>query len=123
MKELYLEFGEKYFTIDFTALDGFLFIDDSNREVSETTEHVNRGEDGNVISSYTDTKTMVNGKEINGVRYEVISGMLATVLEHTAGDDDDDLLGAKRALEKMPFAYKIAFNTLLEYKIIKEIKL
>lgn len=35
-------------------------------------------------------------------------------------DESDTSLGADRALEKTPLSYKFAFNTLIEYGILKE---
>ena len=122
MKNLYLEFGGKNYFIDFENLDDFLWVDDLDREVSETEIIIRKNENDEVVNSEEIRRENINQKEINGVRYEIITGMIQTVLEHSAGDDDDDLLGAKRALEKMPFAYKLAFNTLIKYEIIKEVK-
>jgi hypothetical protein len=122
MKNFYLEFGGKHYFIDFEELDNFLWVDDMDREVSETETRTIYTAEGKENGSEVTKKETVNEKEINGVRYEIITGMIQTVLEYSAGDDDDDLLGAKRALEKMPFAYKLAFNTLIKYEIIKEVK-
>jgi hypothetical protein len=35
-------------------------------------------------------------------------------------DESDASLGAERALEKTPLSYKLAFNTLYNYGILKE---
>jgi hypothetical protein len=35
-------------------------------------------------------------------------------------EEKDDSLGLDRVLEKRPLSYRIAFNTLLEYNILKE---
>jgi hypothetical protein len=35
-------------------------------------------------------------------------------------EDSDTTLGVERALDKTPLAYKIAFNTLYNYGILKE---
>jgi hypothetical protein len=37
-------------------------------------------------------------------------------------EDTDDSLGVDRALEKTSLAYKIAFNTLHNYGILKEVE-
>lgn len=122
MDNLFLEFGGRNYIVSFENLDDFLWVDDKNREVSETETRTIFTADGKENGKEITVNTKVNEKEINGIRYELITGMLQTILEYSAGDDDDDLLGAKRALEKMPFAYKLAFNTLIKYEIIKEVK-
>jgi hypothetical protein len=122
MKNLYLEFGGNYYYIDFDGLDKFLWIKDNDKEVSDTEHRTIYTAEGEPNGSEIVKKISINEKEINGVRYELITSMLQTVLDFSDGDDDDDLLGAKKALEKMPFAYKLAFNTLIKYNIIKELK-
>ena len=59
------------------------------------------------------------GKEIDAAKFEIIRTMLDVVLDY--GDDESDTsLGSERALEKTPLSFKLAFNTLINYGIIKE---
>jgi len=122
MSELYLDFGGANYYIDFDELDEFLFVDIEGKEVSETEVRTIYTKDGEPNGNEVTVKTSINEKEINGVRYEIITGMIQAILDARDGDDDDDLLGAKIALEKAPLAYKLAFNTLMKYKIIKIVK-
>ena len=122
MSELYLDFGGKDYYLDFDELDKFLFVDIGGKEVSETEERIMFSDSGEETGKEVTVKTSVNEKEINGVRYEMITGMIQVILDARDGDDGDDLLGAKIALEKAPLAYKLAFNTLMKYKIIKIVK-
>ena len=46
--------------------------------------------------------------------------MIEVVLDVTDSDEIDDTMGAERGLEKASLSFKIAFNTLYEYGIIKE---
>jgi len=48
----------------------------------------------------------------------VIRTMIEVILDYE--DESDASLGSERALEKTPLSYKLAFNTLYNYGIIKE---
>jgi hypothetical protein len=125
MNDMLLEFGGNHYMVDFDALDNFLFVDADERKTYEVETRVvynDRGEPDMVTAKEETTKEFINEKEINGIRYELITDMLSTVFNTNIGDDGDDILGAKRTLEQAPFSYKMAFNTLIKYKIIKEIK-
>jgi hypothetical protein len=122
MEDLYLNFGGREYYIDFDELDKFLFVKLDDKKVEETEERMIFDKDGNLTGAEKTSKSFTNEKEINGVRYEVITNMLETILYSNSGEDGDDLLGAKRVLDDASLAYKLAFNTLIKYKILKEIK-
>jgi hypothetical protein len=46
--------------------------------------------------------------------------LMMEILMDGTEETDDDTLGADRALEKTSLSYKIAFNTLYNYGILKE---
>jgi hypothetical protein len=84
-----------------------------------------------VVKTYTDEKGDVTGSEIletfrergidlDSTKYETIR-MLIDVLMDDVDEEPDDSLGTERALNKKPVSYRIAFNTLKNYNILKEI--
>ena len=74
--------------------------------------------DGNILAIEEYETSAPRGKEIDTAKFEVIRTMLEIVLDYE--DESDTSLGAERALEKMPLSYKLAFNTLYNYGILKE---
>ena len=44
--------------------------------------------------------------------------MIETLIDYD--DESDTSMGAERALDKTPLSYKLAFNTLYHYGILKE---
>ncbi len=84
-----------------------------------------------VIKTYTDENDKITGSEIletfreRGVdidttKYELLR-MLVDVVMDDLDDEPDTTLGIDRALSKKPLSYRIAFNTLKNYNILKEI--
>jgi hypothetical protein len=57
-------------------------------------------------------------REVNAAKYDILRTMLDVVLDVT--EEIDETLGAEMGLEKSSLSFKIAFNTLYEYGIIKE---
>lgn len=115
-----IEFGGIFYYIDFKTLDRVLSPDGfkPNDKVTSTTITTNKDSDGNVISIEEVENSMLRGKEIDAAKFEVIRTMVEIVL--TFDEEIDTSLGAERALNKTPLSFKIAFNTLLHYGIIKE---
>tara|TARA_R110000851_G_scaffold67262_11_gene152014 strand:+ start:1624 stop:1977 length:354 start_codon:yes stop_codon:yes gene_type:complete len=66
------------------------------------------------------TKTHNKPKEIDLTTYEIMKVLIEILLSYN--DDFDDALGIDRALNSTPLPFKISFNTLIEYGIIKEIE-
>ena len=63
-------------------------------------------------------KNVDNKFEINAPKYEILRLMLDVVLSHS---EDMDSSISYLALEKTGFDFKLAFNTLIENNILKEI--
>jgi hypothetical protein len=81
---------------------------------------VTRNEKNEVVSIEEFESQNTRGKEIDGPKYEVMRMMLEIIMDEK-NDDVDTSLGIDRALQKTPFSYRIAFNTLLHYGVIKEV--
>lgn len=85
-----------------------------------------------VVKTYTDGNNNITGSEIletfrergldlDSVKYETLR-MLIDVIMDDMDDEPDDTLGTERALNKKPLSYRIAFNTLKQYNILKELE-
>lgn len=115
-----IEFGGITYYIDIEALDraitpkGVKPTDKiSLLEVKEVKDN-----QGVVVGTESLETTSLRGKEIDGPKYDVIRMMVETMIDYD--EESDTSLGADRALEKTPLSYKIAFNTLYNYGILKE---
>jgi hypothetical protein len=67
----------------------------------------------------TTTKTLYPSVEINAPKYELLSSMIETVMNH-APDDEDSALGFEHAKDNAGFAFNLSFNTLEYYEILKQ---
>lgn len=123
MDDLLLEFGGYYYYLDFEALDEFLRNDEETpKKVEETEIFEKYDEKDKPFQKTILTRSSINEKEINGIRYEMVGNMLDAIFSNVEGGDGDDLLGGKRALSDAPLSYKLAINTLIKYNILKQIK-
>ena len=117
-----IEFGGIIYQLD---LDAF------NKAIEITGQNANDVIMERVVKTYTDEKGAVTGSEIletfrergmdvDSTKYEILR-MLIDVLMDDVDDEPDDTLGTERALNKKPVSYRIAFNTLKQHNILKEI--
>lgn len=86
------------------------------QEVTTETLRDSEGEDELV---QTVTKTLYPSTEVNAPKYELLSSMLEVVLNQ-APEDQDSTLGVNHMLEQSDFTFRLAFNTLEHYEILKE---
>ena len=121
MDELILEFGGIAYYIDFDGLENILKPDEDL-------------ESGEIEESETKTTYMQNGiekteitikkyhkrKEIDVSKYETFRMLIEILL--TYNEESDDTLGPERGLNSTPLPFKIAFNTLVKYKILRELE-
>jgi hypothetical protein len=115
-----IEFGDKIYYIDMKALEKAISAKGSLKpgyeiEVNTVTT---KDEKDNVISVITTENKREKGKEIDGTKYDILRLCLETIIDYN--DDIDESMGAERGLSKTPFAYKLAFNTLMEEGVLKE---
>lgn len=107
-------FGQIYY-IDFDVIDLFLGLNSQkkeNGEIEETVNIVYDDKDKVLNKTVTKVTTHKNLTEINGVRYDVVRGLL----------DDISNFGEGEKLNEMPTNFKLAFNTLTAYGILKPIE-
>jgi len=114
-------FGEIYY-IDFDVIDGFLNSDSSLKpgEVEEIEEIIYYDDKGEVVSRQVTKHKTQKPREVNGVRFDIIRGLIAD-LGDGEEDDSKDELGIVK-LADMKVRFKLAFNTLTAYRILKPIE-
>lgn len=99
----YLSFAGDYLYIDFEEIVNVVRLETSNeKDVEEAMDNLPNG----VVT-------------IDVTKWELLNKMIDTILDEI--DEDDPTLG-KKNLDKLPISFKIAYNTLLRYNIIKIIE-
>lgn len=123
MEENYLEFGGSVYFIDLNAFDKLLTIDGllDPKNVVETETTINYNDKDKISEKTVTTRESEKNKEINIAAYETVRMLIEIVLTYSESDEVDDTLGAQRALQSSSLSFKIAFNTLLRYNIIREL--
>ena len=114
-----LGIGGIEYAIDLEALNNLItskFDNDKLKEI-ETKELID--DTGTVYGKEIITKEYDRVREIDMAKYETIRILFEVVLSTQEEVDDD--LGVERALEALPLPFKLSFNTLLQYGVIKEI--
>lgn len=115
-----IEFGGTIYYIDIDALDKAITPKGVNPTdmitLYEKKEVFNA--DGTSAGIEINETKSVRGKEIDGPKYDILREMIMTLLDED--EEHDTTMGVDRALEKTPLSYKLAFNTLFNYGILKE---
>jgi hypothetical protein len=120
--EILLDFGGVAYYIDFNGLENLLRSGDPELEAktlreteTETTNLV-----GGVEKVVTTIKERHKPREVDISKYETYNHLLDILMafEYTA-DSDEDYLGVEGTLKKTPLPFKIAFNTLVHYGVLK----
>lgn len=117
-----VDIGGTVFIIDLDSYDGTVTIEDDGISSGKTTEVETRTVYDNVgqpIETTVTSREYDKSKEIDAPRYDIVRMCVEILLSFNEELDDD--LGIDRALAKTPISFKIAFNTLIEYGILKEI--
>ena len=117
-----IEFGGTIYHIDLDAYADTIKLNnnDPKEQIIDSVTKTTTDEEGKVISTELLETKRERGADIDSTKYELIR-ILVDVLLDDVNEDDDDALGPDRALEKRPLSYRIAFNTLMEYGILKEL--
>ena len=102
-EKTYLEFGGEYVYIDFDEITNVIKLEPPKEETtSELNEIIPPSQYGNIT--------------IDVIKWEMINKMIDTILDDLS--EEDPTLGRKN-LDKLPVSFKIAYNTLLNYNILK----
>jgi hypothetical protein len=95
-----------------------IIVEKNIRPLKEVTTEILYDEEGNEIKEEV-TKTIYPSIEINAPKYELLTSMIETVMNN-APEDSDPTLGFDHAIENSDFSFKLAYNTLLQYEILKQ---
>jgi hypothetical protein len=120
MEDIILEFGGVAYYLDFDGLQNILKPDEDLEsgeiEESETTTTYIQG---GIEKTEVTVRKYHKGREIDISKYETYRSLVEILL--TYQDDGDDSLGPERSLSSSPLPFKIAFNTLVKYGILREL--
>lgn len=114
-----IEFGGIMYYLDIDALEKVISPALEPTKLVETHTKTYLDEKGKIISVEVNESSTERVREVNAAKYDLMRTMIEVVLDVT-DDEIDDTMGAERGLEKASLSFKIAFNTLYEYGIIKE---
>lgn len=119
-EETILEFGGIAYYIDFDGLENILKSDpDLEQKDIKETETKTTYIQGGVEKTEITERSYYKGREIDISRYETYRTLIEILL--TYNEESDDTLGPEKALHSTPLPFKIAFNTLVRYGILKEL--
>jgi hypothetical protein len=116
-----IEFGGIIYYLDINAFDKAISptgYKPNDKIITKETKTYH-DEHGEVSGSESYETSTTRGKEIDLSKFEVLKTMIEVLIDYD-DNDADTTLGAERALENTSLAYKIAFNTLYNYGILKE---
>jgi hypothetical protein len=115
-----IEFGGNFYYIDIDALENIISPALEPTKLVETHTKTYLNEKGEIHSVEVNENSTERVREVNAAKYDLVRTMIEVILDVTDTDDIDDTMGAERGLEKGSFSFKIAFNTLYQYGILKE---
>lgn len=117
-----IKIGDETYYFDIDVIDKLISIPATkqNKESIITEEIIVFDNDGNTTGKEIHKTISEKSKEVDGAKYETIRLLIEIVLDYD--EEIDDSLGSDRAFSKTNIPFKMAFNTLLNYGIIKEIE-
>jgi len=116
-----IEFGGVQYVIDLDKLDEILVSTkkgDKEKNVFIEVKTV-LDEHNKLVGTETLKTTSDKTKEIDATKFNVLIMMLEELMAYN--EEVDDRLGSINALEKTSFSFKLAFNTLFSYGVLKEV--
>jgi len=115
-----IEFGGAIYFFDIDALENAIKIKEpvSSDRIVETTTTKHLDSEGKILNIEVTETNVERGREVDATKYDLLRMCFEVLIDYN--EESDDTLGADRALERTPLAYKLAFNTLLNYGILKE---
>ena len=121
MEDIVLEFGGIVYYLDLDNLQNMLKLDEG-RESSEVeeTETTTTYIQGGLEKTEVKVKKYYKNKELDISKYETYRALIEILLTDV-GFEDDDSLGVEMGLSKASLPFKIAFNTLVKYGILREL--
>lgn len=114
-----IDIGGSVFKIDLDAFTNALATKEINNKKLEIETISNFNKDGELLGFTVKNLETERGIEIDGPKYDLLRMCLEILL--TYNEDVDDAMGVTKALESTTIPFKIAFNTLVSYGILKEV--
>ena len=108
MEKQYLDFAGKELIVDFDKLS----------EMVRATNPLMRDEKGNILKDDDGNNIIDDALHVDVSKYELLREMIQIVL---SGDEVDDKLGIM-GLNSLPVSFKLSYNTLIHYDILKEVE-
>ena len=120
-EDIILEIGGVAFYIDFDSIESILTSkdDDLSAKQVEETETKTTYIAGGVEKTEVTVKQYHKGREVDLSRYDTYRMLIEILL--TYNEEIDDTLGTEMALQDATIPFKIAFNTLVKYGVLKEL--
>jgi len=112
-----LKIGNTQYYIDLDALADYVTSKNNDETYSESETYIEISDDNTYTPKSQRIMTKPRPKELELSKFEVIRDMLEIIYSYN--EDLDDSLGTERALNKTTISFKIAFNTLQYYGILK----
>ena len=114
-----IEFGGIIYYIDLEAMDKAVnkILPEGESKTKELKTYID--ENGKITAAEIVEHTFERQIEVSAAKYDFIKLLLEIVMDDDP-DETDSTLGTERILDKTPLSYRIAFNTLLKYGILKE---
>lgn len=109
--------GEEYY-IDFEAIDDFLIIKRDSDKLLDAEITTFYDENDEVVSKQRIGTERDRPIEINTIKFELVKGFIDDLGYNEDDNDNDPMLGAVN-IGKMSLRFKLAFNTLTNYGILK----
>lgn len=121
-----IDIGGSIFKIDLNAFGNALITDEKvkKKATPESNKHIetetksNFDFEGKPLGFTVTTREFEKPKEIDGPKYDLLRMCLEIIFSYS--EEIDDSMGASKALEGTSIPFKIAFNTLLDYGVLKE---
>lgn len=117
-----IDFGGTIYVLDLDKLSEAVKLEgsDPNDEIIEKVIKTYLDDKGNVTGVEDLITSRARGIEYNSTKYDMLRTLIDIILDDTESEIDTTL-GVDSYLDKQPLSFKIAFNTLLQYEIIKEL--
>lgn len=114
-----IEFGGTIYSIDLEAMDKTVnkVLDSDEIKTKELKTYLDS--EGKIVSAEIYEHTTEKMPEVSAAKYDFVRLLLEIIMDDDP-DETDATLGPDRILDKTPLSYRIAFNTLLKYGILKE---
>lgn len=108
MEKQYLDFAGNELIVDFEKLS----------KIVRAKSPFLRDDDGKLIKDEKGKNILDDALHVDVAKYEMLRDMIAIVLQ--TADDIDEKLGMM-SLNSLPVSFKLAYNTLIHYDILKEV--